>query len=34
MQIKNSDRIIELALQKLTRTQKIQNEEQDRRHKQ
>ena len=34
MKIRNSDIITELALQKLTRTQKIQYEEQDRRHKQ
>ena len=34
MKIRNSNRIIELALQKLTRTQKMQKEEQDRHHRQ
>ena len=34
MQIRNLDKITKLALRKLTRTQKMQKEEQDRCHKQ
>ena len=34
MKIRNSNRITELALHKLTRTQKMRKEEQERHHKQ
>jgi len=34
IQIRNSNKITKLALQKLTRTQQMKKEEQDRRHKQ